>query len=196
MIRQGIRQILTSAGITVLGEAKDGLEAVAMARKLHPDLLTLDIAMPYARGIEVFGEVRRWSPDTKIIVFSGMTSTGLLKELDQAEADGIFIKRGELDVFVQAIPKVLAGTRVVSQEVQDILAAAQEQTPLTVREQQILSLVAQGLNNKDIGERLGVSAKTADNHRSNLMRKLGVHSVAELLAYAMREGLLDTHRET
>lgn len=196
LIRQGIAQILTSAGLQIVGEAADGLEAVAQVRAHQPTLLTLDIAMPYARGIEVFGEARRWSPDTKIMVFSGMTSTGLLRELDDAEADGIFLKRGDLEQFSRAVPRVLAGERVVSDDAKELLATEDQTTDLTLRERQILSLVAQGLGNRDISERLGVSAKTVDNHRTNLMRKLGAHSVAELLAFALREGLLDTHRET
>jgi len=196
LIRQGIRQILTSAGLDVVAEAADGIEAIALVRSHRPTLMTLDIAMPYARGIEVFGEARRWSPETKIIVFSGMTSVGLLRELDDAKADGIFLKRGDLDKFAQSIPQVLAGERAVSNEVREILDTSDTAVALTVRERQILSLVAQGLSNKDIGQRLGVSVKTADNHRANLMRKVGANSVASLLAFALREGLLETHHET
>jgi len=168
LIRQGIRQILTSSGLDVVAEAADGIEAIALVRSHRPTLMTLDIAMPYARGIEVFGEARRWSPETKIIVFSGMTSVGLLTELDEAKADGIFLKRGDLDQFANAVPQVLSGQRAVSQEVREILEEGDTSVALTVRERQILSLVAQGLSNKEIGERLGVSMKTADNHRSTL----------------------------
>ncbi len=196
MIRQGIAQILNSAGIKVVAEATNGLEAVAMIRNHQPTLLTLDIAMPYSRGIEVFGEARRWSPETRIIVFSGMTSKGLLSELATAGADAIFLKREEIGAFTAAIPGILAGQTVLGPGVEDILALAATQEQLTARERQILSLVAQGLANRDIAERLGVSAKTVDNHRTNLMRKVQAHSVAELIAYAVREGLMDANRET
>lgn len=195
LIRQGIRQMLISAGIDVVAEPADGLEAIATVRKHKPVLLVLDIAMPYARGIEVYGEARRWSPDTKIIVFSGMTSTGLLGELAEAGADAIFLKREELKAFSDAIPRILDGERVFGPGVNELLELSGTGATLTAREQQILSLVAQGLNNRDIAERLGVSAKTIDNHRTNLMRKVEAHSIAELLAYAVREGLLDTNRE-
>ncbi|MGR3502173.1 response regulator [Pseudaestuariivita sp.] len=195
MIRQGLREILTSAGLDVVGEAADGLEAVAQVRKHRPALLTLDIAMPYARGIEIFGEVRRWSPETRVIVFSGMTSTGLLADLDAAGADGIFLKSGALEDFSDAIPRVLAGETVRSQAVEQLVAEAQERKVLTLRERQVLSLIAQGHGNREIADRLGVSPKTVDNHRTNLMRKLDAHSMAELLAYALREGLLDANRE-
>ncbi|WP_121068128.1 response regulator [Chachezhania antarctica] len=196
MIRQGIRQILTSAGVDVVAEAADGLEAIAMVRSHRPALLMLDIAMPYSRGIEVFGEARRWAPDTRIVVFSGLTSTSLLGQLADAGADGIFLKREELIAFSDAIPRILDGQQVMGPGVADLIATSEEQASLTAREQQILSLVAQGLNNREIAERLGVSAKTVDNHRTNLMRKVEAHSVAELLAYAVREGLLDANRET
>lgn len=196
LIRQGIRQILTSAGLDVVAEASDGLEAIAMIRSHRPALLTLDIAMPYSRGTEVFGEARRWSPETRIIVFSGMTSTGLLSELADAGADAIFLKRDELESFSASIPKVMSGQRILGPGVCDLLDSTTSIETLTARERQILNLVAQGLNNRDIGARLGVSAKTVDNHRTNLMRKVNVHSAAELLALALREGLLDTNRET
>lgn len=196
LIRQGIYQILISAGVDVVAEASDGLEAIAMVRSHQPTLLTLDIAMPYSRGIEVFGEARRWSQDTRIIVFSGITSTGLLSKLADAGADAIFLKRGELKAFSDAIPRIIDGERLYGPGVAELVETSQNTNSLTAREHQILSLIAQGLNNRGIAGRLGLSAKTIDNHRTNLMRKVEVHSIAELLAYALREGLLDANRET
>lgn len=196
LIRQGICQILISAGVDVVAEASDGLETIAMVRSHQPKLLTLDIAMPYSRGIEVFGEARRWSQDTRIIVFSGITSTGLLSKLADAGADAIFLKRGELKAFSDAIPRILNGERVFGPGVAELVETSQNTSNLTAREHQILSLIAQGLNNRGIADRLGLSTKTIDNHRTNLMRKVKVHSIAELLAYALREGLLDANRET
>lgn len=196
LIRQGIHQLLVSAGVEVVAEAVDGLEAIAMVRSHRPLLLVLDIAMPYARGIEVFGEARRWSPETRIIVFSGMTSTGLIGELARAGADAIFLKREDLKAFSDSVPKILDGQRVFGPGVAEFVEAFENTAEMTARERQVLSLVAQGLNNREIADRLGVSAKTIDNHRTNLMRKVGAHSVAELLVYAMREGLLDTNRES
>ena len=196
LIRMSISQILTSAGLTIAGEAENGLEAIAQVRDHQPTLLTLDIAMPYARGIEVFGEVRRWSPDTKIMVFSGLTSASLVRELDDAKADGIFLKSGDMAQFAQAVPRVLVGERIVLQDAKDMLSRASETPDLTMRERQVLSLLAQGLSNKDISARLGISAKTVDNHRTNLMAKLRAHSMAELLSFALREGFLDSSLQT
>lgn len=196
MIRQGLRQILVGAGLEVVGEAENGLEAIAMVRSHQPSLLTLDIAMPYARGIEVFYEVRRWSPDTKVLVFSGLTAVSLLSDLVETGVDGLFLKRDELASLADAIPVVLSGQQVFGTGVVELLETAPKDTQLTMREQQILSLITQGLQNREVAERLGVSAKTIDNHRTNLMRKINAHSVAELLSFAMREGYFDASKET
>lgn len=193
MLRDGIKQILGAAGtISIVGEAENGLEAISLVRQHKPDLLTLDIAMPYAQGIEIYGEVRRWSPDTRIVVFTGLTAVGLLSELVAAGVDGLFMKRGDPESLGKAIPLILRGGKVIAPEILELLEDREDGVELTARERQILSLVSTGCSNREIGERLGVSLKTVDNHRTNLMRKLDVHSVAELLSYALREGLLDT----
>lgn len=196
LMRSGIAQILSDFGsIEIVAEAEDGLQAIAMVRQYRPQLLTLDIAMPYAQGIEIFAEARRWSPETKIVVFTGMTSAGLLAELVSSGVDGLFMKRGDMAVFEKSIPAILQGRVVIAPEVKAFLEENPDSTELTARERQVLSLVASGNSNKEIAARLGVSAKTVDNHRTNLMRKLDVHSVAELLSCALREGLLGGHRE-
>ena len=192
LVRSGIKEILGLTGrVNVAGEAENGLEAISLVRQHKPDLLTLDIAMPYAQGIEIFGEVRRWSPDTRIIVFTGLTAVGLLSELVAAGVDGLFMKRGDPEHFSDGVRLILRGAKVIAPEILELLEEKETNVELTARERQILSLVASGCSNKEIAERLGVSLKTVDNHRTNLMRKLDVHSVAELLSYALREGLLD-----
>ncbi|MEL6202125.1 MAG: response regulator transcription factor [Pseudomonadota bacterium] len=196
MLRNGMCELLHEhGGVEIVGQAETGIEAISLVKQFRPTIMSLDIGMPFAQGIDVFVEARRWSPDTKVIVFTGMTSHGLLGELVSAEVDGLFMKNGDLDHLVKAIPLILSGARVISPDVTAILEDVQDGPDLTPRERQILSLVARGYANREIGERLGVSAKTIDNHRTNLMRKLDVHSVAELLAYALREGLLDAQRE-
>lgn len=195
MIRTGLRDILTTAGLQVVAEAADGLQAVATVRAHRPTLLTLDIAMPYARGIEVFEEVRRWSPETRVAVFSGMTSVGLLSSLRDAGAHGLFLKRDDPSALADALPGILSGQQIISPEAADVLEKTEMTTALTARERQVLSLVARGFTNREVAERLGVSAKTVDNHRTNLMRKIGSHSLAGLLSYALREGLLDADRQ-
>jgi len=196
ILRNSICDILAQhGGFAEPIEAQDGLEAIATVRAKRPDLLSLDVAMPFAQGIGVYLEARRWSPDTKIIVFTGMTSRTILGELVRAGVDGLFLKSGDPQHLINAIPLVMNGGRVISPDVVDLL----EDTPengLTEREQQILGFVATGNTNREIAETLGISFKTVDHHRTNLMRKLGVHSTAELLGYAFREGYLDHSRET
>lgn len=192
LLRDGIKQILASVDdVSIIAEAQDGLEAISLVRQHKPGLLTLDMAMPYAQGLEIYEEVRRWSPDTRIIVFTGLTSLGLLSELVTAGVDGLFAKRGDPDKLRESIPVILSGGKVIAPEIVALLEEGTPASALTARERQILSLVATGLQNKEIATRLGVSLKTVDNHRTNLMRKLDVHSVAELLSYALREGLLE-----
>jgi DNA-binding NarL/FixJ family response regulator len=196
MIRKAVAQLLTTAGLVVVAEAQDGLEAIAQVRAHRPTLLVLDIAMPHARGIEVFAEAKRWSPETKTLVFSGMTSVSLFQELVDEGANGVFFKRGEMSVFADAVPRILAGENIVAPDIQSMLKGAENTARLTLRERQVLSLICHGNTNKQIAEQLGVSAKTIDNHRTNLMSKVGAHSIAELLAYAVREGVLETLKES
>lgn len=192
LLRDGIRQILSSLeGITVVGEAEDGLQAIALVRQHQPSLLSLDLAMPYAQGLAIYGEVRRWSPNTRIIVFTGLTSVGILSELVAAGVDGLFLKRGDPQHMIGAVPLILKGGKVIAPEILELLQVNTPVSALTDRERQIISLIASGFTNKEIAAQLGVSAKTVDNHRTNLMRKLNVNSAAELLSYALREGLLD-----
>ena len=192
LLRNGIKNIIASVGdIEVVAEAGDGLEAISLVRQHRPTLLTLDIAMPHAQGIEIYTEVRRWSPDTLVAVFTGLTSVRLLSELVSAGVDGLFMKRGDPQRLADGLPLILRGAKVIAPEIVEFLEANTPAGDLTDRERQILSLVASGNSNKEIAERLGVSPKTVDNHRTNLMRKLDVHSVAELLNYALREGYLD-----
>ncbi len=191
MIRQALRQILSDLEISVVAEAGDGLQAIAMVRAMQPDLLILDVAMPHARGIEVFAEARRWSPDTKVLVLSGVTAAGVFEGFVAAGAEGIFLKSGDMSELATAIPAILEGKTVVGQEVTALLDEEETPDSLTLREREVLSMISNGLTNRQIAERLGVSIKTVDNHRTNLMRKVDAHSIADLFAYAMRKGLLD-----
>jgi DNA-binding NarL/FixJ family response regulator len=192
MVRSGLADLLKAQGnIDVVGEAADGVAAVSMAKRFKPDLMTLDIAMPFAQGIAVFAEVKRWSPETRVVVFSGVTSSSLLNELVLAGADGVFTKRGDMAEFAAAIPTLMQGKKVISSDAAGLIDAARSSNALTARERQIMSLIANGHTTKSIADTLGVSPKTVENHRTNIMTKLGVNSMAGLLAYALREGLLD-----
>ena len=190
-----IRDSLSSVpNVEVVGEAADGLAAISSAKRHKPDLLTLDIAMPHAQGISVVTEVQRWSPETRIVVLTGFTSASLISEMVHAGVQGVFTKRGDITEFEEAIPAILAGETVFSTDVATITQKSGHNRNLTKRERQILSQICDGHSTKQIAESFSISVKTVDNHRASLMAKLNVRSLAELLAYAVREGLLDPHR--
>ncbi|MFZ5609349.1 MAG: response regulator [Pseudomonadota bacterium] len=196
IVRAGLRAALGKLDmVQVIAEASHGLEAIGLAKEHQPDLLLLDVAMPFAKGIEVVSEVKRWSPETKIVIFTGFTSAGLLREVISANVEGVFLKGGDHEELLAAIPLILSGAHVIARDVEARIAHRSEDDALTGREMQILSMIASGLGNAEIAAALNISPKTVDNHRTNLMRKLGVHTVAQLMAYALREGLLDSAKQ-
>ena len=196
LVRRGVREVLENIeGVEVVGEAADGLEAITLLKTLQPSLLTLDTGMPLARGMEVFGEARRWAKSTKVAVLTGFTATGLLADWVSAGIDGLFLKTCPPEELENGLRQILNGETYYSKAVtQKLSANAKDQ--LTQREREILHQLAAGYSNKEIGERLHISAKTVDNHRTRMMAKLDVHSFSQLLTYALKEGLLDpeTHR--
>ncbi|MEO9635393.1 MAG: response regulator transcription factor [Parasphingorhabdus sp.] len=196
VVRNGLRAVLEKIGdIEVVGEAENGLEAISMTKELRPTLLTLDAAMPLAKGMEVFGEVRRWSPETRVIAVTGFTAKGHLADWIAAEVDGLFLKSCSPDEMKKGFEVVLNGGSYISKQALSILGEHSETSGLTARERQVLHLIAEGFSNAEIASRLSVSAKTVDNHRTRMMAKLDVHSIAQLIAYALKEGLLDQSRQ-
>ncbi len=196
-----IRQALSGAlsdpdavegfAIEVCEEVGNGIEAIGAIRKHRPDLLMLDVSMPHAGGTEVLLEARRWSPETKVIVFTGIAATGKIAEIVDAGADGVFCKSDDLAELTRAVPRILQGARIICARYLALLDEAVDVAPLTDRERQVLNLVVAGRTNREIAETLGISAKTVDRHRTNMMAKTGAHSATELVAFALREGLID-----
>ncbi|MCP5060220.1 MAG: response regulator transcription factor [bacterium] len=196
IVRAATRQILAELGnIEIVEEAEDGLAAIAAIRTHEPDLLVLDAAMPLARGIEVFAEVRRWSPNTRVALLTGFTSVGVLSDWLNAGVDGLLLKSSPPEEMRRCFQALLAGSRFVASDVSEILEGAAPRPDLTPREREVLALIASGHANVGIGKRLSISPKTVEKHRASLMMKLDVHSIAELLVYALKEGLLDEHRQ-
>lgn len=176
--------------IAIKAEAANGIEAIAALRQHRPDLAILDVSMPHAGGTEVLLEARRWSPDTKVVIFTGIEAGGKIAELVDSGADGIFCKSDDIGELADALPPILAGGRVVCQRFVSLLEDVGEREHLTDRERQVLNLVVAGRSNREIAETLGISVKTVDRHRTSVMGKTGAHSAAELVAYALREGLI------
>ncbi|MEL6919750.1 MAG: response regulator transcription factor [Pseudomonadota bacterium] len=192
VFRAGTRAILQNMStMDIVAEAADGITAITFVRKLKPDLLVLDAAMPLARGIEVFAEVRRWSPDTKVMLLTGFTAPGFIADWLNAGVDGLVLKSCGTATIEEAISAVVGGASYVAPEVSQILEDRVEPKQLTHREREVMALVVTGSSNAEIAERLSISIKTVDKHRGSLMAKLDVHSIAQLMALALREGLLD-----
>lgn len=201
IVRAGLRSaleqpgLIEEQGLTVLAEAQNGLEAIAAVRKHRPDLLVLDVQMPMAGGVEVLVECRRWSKDTKVVVFTGISAVGLIGELIEAGVDGLFSKATDNDEMYQKLPGILRGQRHIASHFMAILEDNPRPAVLTDRERQTLTLVLSGRSNKEIADALGISAKTVDKHRTSLMQKLQVRSIAQLMALALKEGLIDPSKE-
>ncbi|MBX2836901.1 MAG: response regulator transcription factor [Gammaproteobacteria bacterium] len=196
LVRDALKDILLNiGGVSVIGEAKNGLEAIALTKSLKPDLLTLDSAMPLAEGMEVYGEIRRWGPDTRIAVVTGFTSVNHLSDWIAVGVEGLFLKTCPTSQLTEGFSMILNGGSFFSEAVKSSIADAPEKASLTLRERQVMQLVADGLSNKEIAQKFSISPKTVDNHRCHLMAKLGVSSTGHLIAYALKEGLLDLKKQ-
>jgi DNA-binding NarL/FixJ family response regulator len=197
IVRDGLRTafekpgLVMPAGIDVVAEAQNGFEALAEVKKHKPDILTLDIAMPLAGGAEVVTDIKRWSPDTRIIILTGINAPGLICTLLDNGVNGMFSKGSALEELYEKLPLILRGGRYIAEQFMQVMASHQNSQTLTDRERQTLNMIIAGKTNKEIARLMSISPKTVDKHRTSLMQKLEVHSVTELLAYALREGLID-----
>ncbi|MEM9257449.1 MAG: response regulator transcription factor [Pseudomonadota bacterium] len=197
IVRTGLRTaletpgVVTQLGLDVVAEATNGFEAISEVKAYQPNLLVLDIAMPLAGGAEVVEDVRRWSPTTSIVVLTGINAPGLISSLLMSGVEGMFSKGASLDELYQKLPLILQGGRYVAAEFADTMVAHNSASQLTGRERQTLNMIVAGKSNKEIADLLSISPKTVDKHRSSLMNKLEVHSVAELMRLALQQGLID-----
>lgn len=192
LVRQGVCSILSQLiDQPDIEEATNGLEAVAAVKRHQPDLLVLDAAMPMARGIEVLADARRWSPETKVVLLTGFTASGILAEWLEADVEGILLKSCQPEEMEKAFHTVLSGGRYITEDAKTMLLDIQNATPLSLREREVLSLIVTGNQNDEIAERLFISKRTVEKHRASLMAKLEVKTVAELMAEAYKRGLLE-----
>lgn len=197
IVRDGLRAslqrpgVVEPAGLRVLAEADNGFEAIAQTKLHQPDLLVLDIAMPLAGGAEVIVDIRRWSPATAIVVLTGIDAPGLIAGLLQSGVEGMFSKGAPLDELYQKLPLILRGGHYISDRFLRLMETHHSMQQLTARERQTLNMILAGKSNREMADMLSISPKTVDKHRTSLMHKLGVHSVAQLLQLALKEGLVD-----
>ncbi|KWV91077.1 response regulator transcription factor [Erythrobacter sp. YT30] len=187
----GNEDALQGARIEIVEAVNNGIDAIVAVRKHRPGLLMLDVTMPHAGGTEVLLEARRWSPETRVIIFTGIEARGKIAELVEIGADGVFCKADDMGEVIRAIPRILEGGRIVCSRFTRLLEDGVDLEPLTDRERQVLSQVVTGRTNREIGEALGISIKTVDRHRTSVMGKTGSRNAAELIAHALREGLID-----
>jgi DNA-binding NarL/FixJ family response regulator len=199
VVRAGIRGMLASEpDWEVCAEAKDGRRALALAVVLKPDLAVLDVSMPGLNGIDVTRSLRRLVPTTGVLVLSMHHTATVVTEAFSAGALGYVLKSDPIDVLVTGVQHVLAGRTYVSPQVSadpNIVTtgpnAGPPKDPLTPREREVLQLLGEGRGNKEIGTELGISPKTAETHRARLMTKLGLHSLASVVRYAVRHRMID-----
>jgi len=201
LVRAGVRKILEGhPGFEVVGEVGDGAAAVAMLEARDDiDVLVLDLTMPGMDGFEVLERAKRVRPDTRVLVLSMHAGSEHVARAVREGADGYLLKDSAVQELEAAIEAVMAGRSYYSPTVQEQLshlvragsALARPLDQLTDRERDILKLVARGFSTKEIASRLDISPRTVDTHRANLMRKLGLKSVALLTQFALREGLLE-----
>ena len=202
LVRRGARSVLHSRhGWKVVGEAENGREAIRKAIDLKPDVAVVDIGMPDLDGIEVARQIRDAVPDTKVLVLTMHESDQMVRRALDAGASGYLLKSDLTDSLRQAVKAVAEGERFLAPKVSEIVlhgflrTKSQHQhgeradTRTTPRETEIIRLLAEGKTNKEIAAQLGIAVRTVETHRSRIMLKLGFHSLAELIHYAMRHGL-------
>jgi DNA-binding NarL/FixJ family response regulator len=202
IVRRGLRAVIQEqSGWQVVAEATDGRETVAKAEEFKPDVAILDITMPSLNGLEATRQITKLSPLTKVLILSIHESDQLIHKLLAAGARGYIVKGDAGHDLITAVKALLANktffTPKVAQKVRDGLldnvpkASEEEFSPITGRQREVLQLLAEGKSSKEVANILGITFKTAETHRSNLMRRLHCHSVTELVRYAIRNHIVE-----
>jgi DNA-binding NarL/FixJ family response regulator len=193
LVRRGFRRMLEDdPEIAVVGEAANGDEAIRLATELKPQVVVMDCAMPGTSGLVATRAILSSAPDVAVLMLSMHSEETLVQQAMHAGARGYILKNVvDLDLAA-AIKRVAAGEKVLDPAVVRPAPLAGERTRLTARELEVLQLICDGLSNRDIAARLNVSANTIAVHRANIMNALGVHKTAELVVYALKNGLVSS----
>jgi DNA-binding NarL/FixJ family response regulator len=205
LVREGFRSLLEhESDIEVVGEAATGREAVQLTRKLQPAVVVMDIAMPLLNGLEATRQIRRDFPATKVLILSAHNDDAYVEQVATLGAAGFLLKQTSSHILAKAIREVQKGHTFFSPAVAKRVSVRNRNHPgragqvqkktnrLSSREIEVLQLIAEGKPNKQVAAELGVSFKTVDKHRQNLMTKLDIHDVAGLTRYAIAEGIIES----
>jgi two-component system response regulator NreC len=197
LVRQGLKSLLEREGFQVVAEACDGQEAVAHVQSLQPDLAVMDISMPTLNGLDAARQMTRAFPKTKTILLTQHDEPQYVSEALDAGVKGYVLKNQVANDLLLAIRQVSRGQVYLSPGVSGAVMEAYQskseksrKNPLTLRERQVLQLIAEGKSTKDVASLLGISVKTAESHRTRLMQKLDIHETASLVLYAVRHGIV------
>ncbi len=198
MVRQGFRMILEAQeDMEVIGEAGNGHDAVEMARNLKPDVVVMDVTMPGLNGIEAARRIREAEPLVRVLALSVHRDGVYVREIVRAGAEGYILKESADSELIAAVRAVAAGNSYLSPEVAGAVLkdyrkhATNPLDLLSSREREVLQSIAEGKTNKEIATNLSLSVYTVDGHRTRIMEKLGLHSIGELVRFAVRNGLVD-----
>lgn len=203
LIRDGLRiRLEKQPGWTVCGEARTGWMAVELALEMKPDVVVLDVSMPELNGVEAARQIRKALPETEVLILTMQESEGLVRDVLDAGARGFILKTDTGRLLVTAVEALAQHKPFFTGKVSELVLGGflvpdragrtgAERSRLSPREREIAQMLAEARTNKEIAVKLGVSVKTIDAHRANIMRKLNLHSVAELVRYAIREKLIE-----
>jgi DNA-binding NarL/FixJ family response regulator len=205
LFREGLKSlILRNTGFEVVGEAGNGREGLQMSKQLKPDLVVMDISLPDKSGIDLTRDIRSHLSETRVIIVSMHSKIDYITEAFRAGASGYVVKESAADRLIQGLKAVSRGEYYLDSSLSHKVVKKLMEFPekeakitdarydaLTPREQQVVRLLAEGISIKEIAERLFISPKTVENHRTNIMSKLELHSAMELIRYAARLGLID-----
>ncbi|MGD2253136.1 MAG: response regulator transcription factor [Anaerolineales bacterium] len=202
LMREGIRSLIEDyPDIKVVGEAEDGRSAVTLAHKLRPDVVLMDIAMPLLNGLDATRRIKRDHPEINVLVLTMYDHEEYVRQVLEADASGYVLKRAAATELVAAIRAVARGEAVLSPSVTRIvlgdylskerLQAEAEQDKLTLREREVLQLIAEGYTSREIAGILSLSIKTVQSHRSSIMQKLDLHDRGDLIKYAIQKKIIE-----
>ena len=192
MLREGIRYVcLTATDLTLVGEAANGKDALALCNELQPDVVLMDLMMPGMNGIDTTKAIREQYPEVKILVLTSFNIQDLVRQAIQAGANSYVLKDASTEEIINAIRSTYQGLTIMSSSVKDSLPVPLSDAIFTSRQLQVLKLMIEGLNNRQIGKALGLSTYTARFHVSKIISKLGVSNRTKAVAVALEEKLVE-----